>query len=56
MKSNLRRISCLVSAQTLGNLHRLAKISGYGDNIGKVVDKLTREKMIQLREDKIWEK
>lgn len=49
-KANLRRMSCLVSAQTLHNLYKLAKISGYGDNIGKVIDKLTREKMLSMRE------
>lgn len=54
MKSNFRRLSCLVSAQTLGNLFKLARIAGYGDNIGRVVDKLVREKMIQLREGSEW--
>ena len=49
MKSNLRRLSCKVSAQTLYNLGKLARICGYGDNIGKVIDKLTREKMLGLR-------
>ena len=51
-KANLRRLSCLVSAQTLYNLYKLAKICGYGDNVGKVIDKLTREKMIQLKGEK----
>lgn len=40
-----------VTAQTLGNLEKLAKVSGYG-NLGLVVDKLVREKMIQLR---VWD-
>ena len=46
-KKNLRRISILVTAQTKGNLERLAAVSGYKE-LGRVVDKLTREKMISL--------
>lgn len=52
-KKNLRRVSVLISAQTLWNLGRLAKMAGYGDNIGKVVDKLVRDKMVEM---KIWKK
>lgn len=48
-KKNLRRISIVVTAQTKGNLERLAAIYGYSE-IGQVVDKLTREKMISLRD------
>ena len=44
-KKNLRRISIVVTAQTKGNLERLAAVFGYSE-IGRVVDKLTREKMI----------
>ena len=47
-KKNLRRISIVVTAQTKGNLERLAAVSGYKE-LGRVVDKLTREKMISLR-------
>lgn len=46
-KKNLRRVSILITAQTKANLERLAAASGYRD-IGRVVDKLTREKMISL--------
>lgn len=46
-KKNLRRISIVVTAQTKGNLERLAAVSGYKE-LGRVVDKLTREKMISL--------
>lgn len=49
MAKNLRRVSCLVTAQTLYNLIKLAGICGYGNNIGRVIDKLTREKMLQLK-------
>ena len=45
---NLRRLRCLVTAQTMGNLERLAAMDGCGD-VGRMVDKLTREKMISLR-------
>ena len=38
----------LVTAQTLKNLQRLANMSGYNE-LGMVVDKLTREKMLLLR-------
>ena len=46
-KKNLRRISIVVTAQTKGNLERMAEVSGYKE-LGRVVDKLTREKMISL--------
>lgn len=48
-RKNLRRLSLLVSAQTVWNLEKLARMSGYGDNLGKVVDKLVRQKMIELK-------
>ena len=45
---NLRRISLLVTAQTAKNLERLAQMDGQA-SIGRVMDKLVREKMIALR-------
>ena len=48
-KKNLRRISIVVTAQTKGNLERLAAVCGYSE-IGRVVDKLTREKMISFHD------
>ena len=45
---NLRRLRCLVTAQTMGNLERLAAMDGCGD-VGRMVDKLTREKRLSLR-------
>ena len=48
-KKRLRRISILVTAQTAGNLRRLADMAGYRE-IGRVVDKLTRDKMVSLHE------
>lgn len=50
-KKNMRRVSILVTAQTLGNLEKLAAMSGYHE-IGRVVDKLVREKMISLNPQK----
>ena len=47
-KKNLRRLNVLVTAQTLYNLDRLSKMEG-DRNIGRAIDKLTREKMISLR-------
>lgn len=42
--------AALVTAQTAKNLERLASMCGYRE-IGMVVDKLTREKMISLHTD-----
>lgn len=50
-KKNMRRVSMLVTAQTIYNLEKLAAMSGYHE-IGRVVDKLVREKMISLNTQK----
>lgn len=47
-KKNLRRLSVLVTAQTMYNLQRLADMTG-SRNVGRVVDKLTRDKMMELK-------
>ena len=47
-RKNMRRVSVLITAQTLYNLEKLAAACGY-KNIGKVIDKLTREKMLDNR-------
>lgn len=39
--------SVLVTAQTLHNLERLAAMDG-SRNLGRVVDKLTRDKMVSM--------
>lgn len=52
-KSNLRRVTMLVTCQTAGNLEKLAKMAGYGDQIGRVVDKLTRDRMLELRIERV---
>lgn len=47
-KKNLRRVSVVITAQTQYNLEKLAAACGYKD-IGRIIDKLTREKMIENR-------
>lgn len=47
-KKNMRRVSMLITSQTLKNLDRLAVMAGYHE-MGRVVDKLVREKTISLR-------
>lgn len=49
-KKNMRRIRLLVTAQTAYHLEELARICGYKE-LGRVVDKLVREKMVSLRFD-----
>ena len=46
-KKNMRRISALVTAQTVYNLDKLAAMRGYKER-GRVIDKLVREKMIMM--------
>lgn len=48
MKKNMRRLSVLVTAQTMWNLERLQKMAGYPE-AGRVIDKLVREKMIAMK-------
>ena len=50
MKKNMRRVSLRVTAQTLYNLERLRQM-GELKSLGRVVDKLVREKMIALHGD-----
>ena len=46
---NRRRIRTLVSAQTLYHLENMRQFCGFND-IGRVIDKLVREKQIELNE------
>ena len=52
-KKNLRRLNTLVTAQTLGNLEKLAAMAGYGSP-GRVIDKLVRDHMLALRLPRRW--
>lgn len=45
---NLRKIHCNVTAQTLYHLEHMAAAMGT-NNIGRVIDKLTREKMLAMK-------
>lgn len=54
-KKNLRRVTLLVTAQTAYNLDRLAAMCGYRES-GHVVDKLVREKMLELNGGKHHER
>ena len=49
-KKNLRRVSLLVTAQTAGNIQRLADMEK--TTPGRVVDKLVRDRMVMLRDGK----
>lgn len=51
-KKNRRRISVLVSAQTLYHLENMRQFCGYND-IGRVIDKLVREKRIEQKEEEV---
>ena len=54
-KKNLRRVTLLVTAQTAYNLDRQAAMCGYREP-GHVVDKLVREKMLELNGGKHHER
>jgi hypothetical protein len=42
-KKNLRRVSVVVTAQTLYHLNHLAAMNGWGEkDIGRVIDKIVR--------------
>lgn len=47
MKKNLRPLHCKVSSQTMRNLERLAAMEKC--SVGRVVDKLMRDKMVAMR-------
>ena len=49
-EKNLRRISAIVTSQTAYNIEKLRRICGY-KSIGRVIDKLVREKMIEMKGD-----
>ena len=47
---NRRRISVLVSSQTLYHLENMAQFCGHKD-LGRVIDKLVREKRVDQNEE-----
>lgn len=50
MNKNLRKLNCKVSSQTLYHLEHFAATMGV-NNVGIVIDKLMREKMLSMRVD-----
>ena len=48
-KYNRRRVSILLSTQTLYHLEHMAQFSGHKD-LGRVIDKLVREKRLEQNE------
>lgn len=49
-KKNLRRISVVVTAQTLWHLNKMAAMNGWGEkDIGRVIDKLVRTQRAEQR-------
>ena len=52
-KKNLRRLNVLVTARTQHNLEGLSEMEG-DRNIGRAIDKLTREKMIALHDAAVY--
>lgn len=50
MNKNLRKLNCKVQSQTLYHLEHFAAAMGV-NNVGIVIDKLMREKMLSMRVD-----
>lgn len=52
-KKNLRRVSIVVTAQTLWHLRHLAALSGWGEkDLGRVIDKIIRERSAQNKDSR----
>lgn len=47
-KARLVPIHCKVTPMTAHHLRKLAKMAGYNENLGKVVDQLTRNYMMSM--------
>ena len=48
-KKNLRRVSVVVTAQTLYHLRQMAAMAGWGDkDLGRVIDKLVRTERAEV--------
>lgn len=48
-KKNLRRVSVVVTAQTLYHLRHMAAMAGWGDkDLGRVIDKLVRTERTEV--------
>ena len=50
-KKNLRRVSVVVTAQTLYHLNHIAALNGWGErDLGRVIDKLVRTLQIDQKD------
>ena len=50
-KKNLRRVSVVVTTQTLYHLNHLAAMNGWGEkDLGRVIDKLVRTMQIDQKD------
>lgn len=50
-KKNLRRVSVVVTAQTLYHLNHMAAMNGWGEkDLGRVIDKLVRTMQINPKD------
>lgn len=50
-KKNLRRVSVVVTAQTLHHLNHMAAMNGWGEkDLGRVIDKLVRTLQLDRKE------
>ncbi len=55
-KKNLRRVSVVVTTQTLYHLNHLAAMNGWGEkDLGRVIDKLVRTLQLDQREENAHE-
>ena len=55
-KKNLRRVSVVVTTQTLYHLNHMAAMNGWGEkDIGRVIDKLVRIAQIDQRDGAVHE-
>ena len=51
-KKNLRRVSVVVTTQTLYHLNHMAAMNGWGErDLGRVIDKLVRTLQLDQKED-----
>ena len=49
MRKDRSWLTLTLNPQTVWNLHRLADMDGHPKELGRIVDKLVREKMLSLR-------
>jgi hypothetical protein len=55
-KKNLRRVSVVVTTQTLYHLNHMAAMNGWGEkDIGRVIDKLVRAMQIEKKDGVFYE-